>query len=83
MPIRAFVLVTTKPGTSQEIVRSRKIQGVKMASSVFGRYDAVIVIDTENLEELTKTVYEVIEQHPNVVRTETLISILEPSTDAK
>ncbi|MEM1767510.1 MAG: hypothetical protein QXD86_06175, partial [Candidatus Bathyarchaeia archaeon] len=56
--IRAFVLVTMKPGTSEEIVRSRRIKGVKMANSVFGRYDAVIVIEANNLDELKKIIYE-------------------------
>lgn len=76
--IRAFVLVTMKPGTSEEIVRSRRIKGVKMANSVFGRYDAVIVIEANNLDELKKIIYEMVEQHPNVVHTETLISIFHP-----
>jgi len=48
--IRAFVLVTVKPGTSEEIVRSRRIKGVKMANSVLGRFDAVVVIEAESLE---------------------------------
>lgn len=74
-PIRAFVLITTKPGTSEDIVRSRRIKGVKLANSVFGRYDAVVVIEADSLEELKKIIYEVIEQHPNVIRTETLISL--------
>jgi len=74
-PIRAFVLVTTKPGTSEEIVRSRRIKGVKLANSVLGRYDAVVVIEAESLDELKKIIYEVVEQQPNVIRTETLISL--------
>ncbi|MEM3428074.1 MAG: hypothetical protein QW212_07365, partial [Nitrososphaerales archaeon] len=64
--IRAFVLLTTKPGTSQEIVTSRKIKGVKLASSVFGRFDAVLVIETKDLQELAKIIYKVVEAHPNV-----------------
>ncbi|MEM1539069.1 MAG: Lrp/AsnC ligand binding domain-containing protein [Candidatus Bathyarchaeia archaeon] len=76
--LRAFVMVTMKPGTSEEIVRSRRIKGVKMANSVLGRFDAVIVIEAESLEELKKIIYEMIEQHPNVVHTETLISIFHP-----
>ncbi|KYH41792.1 MAG: AsnC family transcriptional regulator [Candidatus Bathyarchaeota archaeon B26-2] len=76
--IRAFVLVTMKPGTSEEIVRSRRIKGVKMANSVLGRYDAVVVIEATGLNELKKIIYEMIEQHPNVVHTETLISIFHP-----
>jgi DNA-binding Lrp family transcriptional regulator len=78
MPIRAFVLVTTKPGTSEEIVRTRKVRGVKLANSVFGRFDAIVVVEAKNLEELRKIVYEMIEQLPNVVHTETLISLFYP-----
>jgi len=77
--IRAFVMVTMKPGTSQEIIGSRRIRGVKMANSVLGRFDAVVVIEAESLEELRKIIYEMIEQHPNVVHTETLISIFHPA----
>jgi hypothetical protein len=73
--LRAFVMVTVKPGTSEDIVRSRRIKGVTMANSVLGRFDAVVVIEADSLEELRKITYEMIEQHPNVLHTETLISI--------
>ena len=73
--IRAFVLLTMKPGTSEEIVSSRRIKGVKIASSILGRFDAIAVIEAESSEELTKIIYEMIEQHPNVVHTETLLSM--------
>ena len=73
--IRAFVLVTMRPGTSEEIVQSRKIKGVKIANSVTGRFDAVAVIEAENSEELAKTIYEMVECNPNVVHTETLLSM--------
>ena len=71
-------MVTMKPGTSEEIVRSRRIKGVKIANSVLGRFDAVIVIEAESLEELRKIIYEMVEQHPNVLHTETMISIFHP-----
>ncbi|MCD6444449.1 Lrp/AsnC ligand binding domain-containing protein [Candidatus Bathyarchaeota archaeon] len=76
--IRAFVLVTMKPGTSEEIVRSRRIKGVKIANSVLGRYDAVLVVEAKDLQDLKRIIYEMIEQHPNVLHTETLISIFHP-----
>jgi DNA-binding Lrp family transcriptional regulator len=72
--IRAFILVRTKPGTSEEVVRARRIKGVKLANSVLGRYDAVLVIEARNLEELRKTIYEVLEKLEHVEHTETLIS---------
>ena len=71
-------MVTMKPGTSEEIVRSRRIKGVKMANSVFGRFDAVVVVEAKSLEELRRIIYEMVERHPNVVHTETLISLFHP-----
>jgi len=76
--LRAFVMVTVRPGTSEDLVGSRKIRGVKMANSVLGRFDAVVVIEADSLEELRKITYEMIEQHPNVIHTETLVSISHP-----
>ena len=78
--IRAFVMVTMKPGTSEEIVRSRRIKGIKMANSVLGRFDAVVVIEVESLQDLKKIIYEMVGQHPNVIHTETLISVFHPPT---
>ena len=52
--IRAFVLLTMRPGTSEEIVKSRKIRGVTLANSVLGRFDAVAIIEADNSEQLTK-----------------------------
>lgn len=72
-------MVSMKPGTSEEIVRSRRIKGVKMANSVLGRFDAVVVVEARDLMELRKIIYEMVEQHPNVVHTETLISIFHPA----
>ena len=77
--MRAYVLVNTKPGTSEKVVRelrsAKKIKGVVMADSVYGQYDAVVVMEVKDLKELMKTVYEVIEKNPNIVKTETLISL--------
>ena len=77
--LRAFVMVTVEPGTSEDIVRSRRIKGVKMANSVLGRFDAVVVVEADSLEELHKIIYEMVERHPNVTHTETMISIFHPS----
>ena len=76
-------MVKVKPGTSNELVESRKIHGVKMANSVFGSYDAILVIAAKDTEELSRTLYNVIEKHPNVERTECLISIPPPPEEKK
>ena len=75
--MKAYILITTKPGTSEEVVKylraAGEVKGVISADSVFGRYDAIITIEAKDLNELSKTVYEVIEKIPNIIRTETCI----------
>ena len=77
--LRAYILITAKPGTSEEIVaavkRTRSLKGVKIADSVYGRFDAIVVADVKSLDELTKLTYKIIERLPNVTHTETLISL--------
>ena len=79
MPVLAYVLAKVKPGTSNDLVGSRKIHGVKMANSVFGQYDAVLVITAKDMNELSKMIYDVIESHPNVEHTECLVAVPPPA----
>jgi hypothetical protein len=78
LPVVAYVLVRVKPGTSNDLVGSRKIHGVKMANSVFGQYDSVLVMTAKDMDELSKIIYNVVETHPNVLHTECLISVPTP-----
>lgn len=75
MVVRAFVLVQTKPGTSEEIVGTRRVRGVKLANSVFGRFDAAVVLEAKTLEELKRNIYEMLEKMPGVTHTETLLCL--------
>jgi len=74
-------LLRTKPGTSEEVIRAliapRQIEGVVMADSVFGRFDAIIVLEVPNLRALAETAYQVLEKNPNIIHTETAISLFE------
>jgi DNA-binding Lrp family transcriptional regulator len=76
--VMAYVLVQTAPGTSHEVVASRSLPGVKMAHSVFGRYDAVLFMTADSLKELSRLVYEAVGRHPNIVKVETLVVMPEP-----
>lgn len=79
--MRAYVLLRTKPGTSEEVIRAlrgtRQVEGVVMADSVFGRFDAIIVIEVPNLKALAEATYQVLEKSPNIIHTETAISLFE------
>lgn len=77
--MRAYILITTKPGTSEEVIKAIKnaeeIKGIVLADSVYGRFDLVIVVEGPDLKKLSEMVYKVIEKHPSIVHTETLITL--------
>jgi len=82
-PVLAYVLVKTKPGTSKDMVASRVIRGVQIAHNVLGRYDAVLVVKADDLQGLSKIIYDIIEKHPNVLRTETQLALFYPPKEEK
>ncbi len=75
--MRGYVLINTRPGTSVEVMKSLRetklLKGVLTADSVFGRYDAILVIEAKDLEEFGEVMYQVIEKQPNIIRTESCI----------
>jgi DNA-binding Lrp family transcriptional regulator len=77
--MKAYILLNTKPGTSlQAVERLRvKTKEVVAADAIFGRFDAVAIIEAPTLEEINKIVYRIIEKDPTVTRTETSI-VLDP-----
>ncbi len=77
--MKAYILISTKPGTSLEVVKRirEKVKEVVVADAIFGRYDAVMIIEAPALENINQIVYKVIEKDPNVIRTETSI-VLSP-----
>ena len=77
--MRAYVLITVKPGTSEEVLSliktTREIKGVVLADSVYGRFDAIVVIEAEDLKSITDIIYKVIGRYPNITHTETLLTL--------
>jgi DNA-binding Lrp family transcriptional regulator len=77
--MKAYILLSTKPGTSLEVVKKlkEKVKETVTADAIFGRYDAIVILEAPVLEEINKVVYKIIEKDPNVIRTETSI-VLSP-----
>jgi len=77
--MKAYILLSTKPGTSLEVVKRlrEKVKETVTADAIFGRYDAVVILEAPLLEEINQVVYKIIEKDPNVIRTETSI-VLSP-----
>lgn len=73
--MKAYILLSTKPGTSLEVVQriKEKIKETIAADAIFGRYDAIIILEAPALENINQVVYRIIEKDPNVIRTETSI----------
>jgi DNA-binding Lrp family transcriptional regulator len=73
--MKAYIFIQTKPATSLDVV-SRIKSGVKevvVADAIYGRYDAIIVIEAPNLESINEILYKVIEKDPNIIHTETAL----------
>ena len=77
--MKAYILLSTKPGTSLEVVQriKEKVNEVIVADAIFGRYDAIVVLEAPALENINQVVYKIIERDQNVIRTETSI-VLSP-----
>ena len=74
IPLKAYVLFIAKPGTSVDVVKElKKTKGVVSADAIYGRFDAIALIEVEGPEGLTNLIYNIIERVPNIVRTETCL----------
>jgi len=71
--MRAYILIKTKPATSIQVVEriKKKVKEVVQADAIYGRYDAIIMIETPKIENINNILYKVIEKDPNIVNTET------------
>ena len=75
--MKAYILIETKPGTSEEVAKAikKRVKTVLHSDSVYGRHDVIVVIEAPNLEKLNEIVYKVVEKDPNIVHTETSITL--------
>jgi DNA-binding Lrp family transcriptional regulator len=75
--MRAYIFIKTKPGTSEEVVKRIKshVKEVVQADSIYGRFDAIVIIEAPNLESINEILYKVIEKDPNIMHTETSLTL--------
>jgi DNA-binding Lrp family transcriptional regulator len=76
--VEAFVLI--KVGTSEHLNFAKtakeeiaKIEGVIKVFGVFGRYDLVAHVQTQNLESLSRVIMDKLRSVPGIVATESLV----------
>ena len=74
--MRAYVLVTVRPGNVRDIVQQIKnLSGVKSANACWGVPDVFVLAEVESTDELNKLVINKIQSLEGVERTETHIAI--------
>jgi len=74
MCVLAYVLVTLNPGTEKNILEKvSHFNEVTRVSMMYGEYDAIIKVCTEDLEELNQFLTDKLRVLPDIFQTATLI----------
>lgn len=73
--ITGLVLVKLQAGReSQTLAKIKDIKGVSHVSAVYGRWDLVVDIETDDLPKMSQLVVEKLRILPGVASTETLVT---------
>jgi DNA-binding Lrp family transcriptional regulator len=76
--MKAFMLINIETGEIPEVVRQlQRIESVSEAYMTFGPYDAVAVVNAENVSQLGRIMSSVIQPIPGVLDTMTCIAVEE------
>lgn len=76
MTVYAYVLLRCRMGKLGNIISEvQKIENVKAAYPVTGRFDAVVEVEVDDLKKLYDLIIERIQAIEGVERTETLLSV--------
>ncbi len=76
MVVYAYVLLRCRMGKLNDVVSEvKKIENVKAAYSVTGRFDAVVEVEAEDMKQLSDLIINRIQVIDGIERTETLLSV--------
>jgi DNA-binding Lrp family transcriptional regulator len=74
MSVLAYVLITLNPGTEKDMLEKisyfKEVTGVSM---MYGEYDAIVKVQTENLVQLNQFLTDKLRILPDIFQTATLI----------
>ncbi len=76
MTARAYILIETAVGKTKEVVaKIRQLEMVKSVDPVTGPYDAITIVEAENLNEIGDLVTGKIHPIAGIARTVTCLAI--------
>ena len=74
--VQAYILITAAIGKVKHVAKELKqVQDIKNVHVVTGPYDIIVLVDTKNMDTLSKAVVEGIHKIKGVVDTNTAIVI--------
>jgi len=74
--MKAYVLVNIRTGSVKEVVKHiRKVESVVEANMTFGPYDAVVVVETDGVNDVGAILVNEIQSIPGVLETLTCLSV--------
>ena len=74
--VSGLVFVRLLAGHEEAIMEAlRQVSGVQQVMAVFGRWDLVVNVEAEDIDELASVVINKIRAIPGTVSTETLIAV--------
>jgi DNA-binding Lrp family transcriptional regulator len=74
--MKAYVLIKIRTGEVREVVRQlRRVAGVLEANMTFGPFDAVAIVESENVNQLGQIIASSVQPIPGVLETLTCLTI--------
>jgi len=74
--MKAYVLINVRPGEIKDVVRHlRRVSKVLEANMTFGPYDAVAVVETEDINELGRVLSSEVQPIPGILETLTCMAV--------
>jgi DNA-binding Lrp family transcriptional regulator len=74
--MKAYVLINIRPGDLRDVIRQlKKVPGVVDANMTFGPYDAVAVIEANDINQIGKLISSEIQPIPGVTQTLTCLAV--------
>ena len=74
--MKAYVLISASTGEVRSVVRQlKKVKHVSEASLTFGPYDAVAIVEAEDIDKIGLIIYQGIQPIPGILDTLTCLAV--------
>ena len=76
--MKAYILIEIRTGEIAEVVKQlRRLEGVIETNMTFGPYDAIAVVEAENVNQIGQIIVSEIQPIPGVLETMTCLALEE------